>query len=147
VTTLEREIGTIFVVDDEEMITKSLGLILGREGFDVFGFTNPLEALEHMDTVAPDLLISDVMMPQLNGIDLALETRKSRPECKVLLFSAAASELRKQADRHDFRLLEKPVHPAVLLREIAMLEANGEEARKPGSLAGVSESPIRWATM
>jgi DNA-binding response OmpR family regulator len=127
---LERESGVIFVVDDEEMITSSLGEILGREGFDVFGFTNPLKALERMETVGPDLLISDVMMPQLNGIDLAIQTRLVRPECRILLFSAAASELTEEAwaDGHDFRLLQKPVHPDELLREIAMLQARDEAA-------------------
>ncbi len=136
-TTLEREIGTIFVVDDEEMITSSLGQILGREGFDVFGFTNPLKALEHMETVGPDLLISDVMMPQLNGIELAIQTRIVRPDCRILLFSAAAPEWgrRASADGHDFRLLQKPVHPAMLLREIAALEDGEDEKRGP--LGGV----------
>ena len=60
-TMLDRDSGVIFVVDDEEMITNSLGEILGREGFDVFGFTNPLKALDRMETVGPDLLISDVV--------------------------------------------------------------------------------------
>jgi DNA-binding response OmpR family regulator len=129
-TMLDKDSGVVFVVDDEEMITSSLGVILGREGFDVFGFTNPLKALERMETVGPDLLISDVMMPQLNGIDLAIKTKLVRPECRILLFSAAASELSNEAwaDGHDFRLLQKPVHPDELLREIAMLQANGEAA-------------------
>lgn len=133
VKTLEREVSVIFVVDDEEMITRSLGLILGREGFDVFCFNNPLEAVEHMQRVAPDLLISDVTMPQLSGIDLAIHTRKAQPDCKILLFSAAGSDQVKQAraNGHDFRLLQKPVHPRELLLEIDMLEAKGEEAWGP----------------
>lgn len=135
-TTLEREIGTIFLVDDEEMITSSLGEILGREGYDVFGFTNPLKALEHMETVGPDLLISDVMMPQLNGFDLAIKTRIMRPECRILLFSAAASELKEEAwaDGHDFRLLQKPVHPDDMLREIALLA--GSMSQSPSVCGG-----------
>jgi hypothetical protein len=53
-----------------------------------------------------------------------------RPDCRILLFSAAASELSKEAwaDGHDFRLLQKPVHPDILLREIAMLQAQDENA-------------------
>jgi DNA-binding response OmpR family regulator len=116
----ERPVSVIFVVDDEEMIAKSLALILSREGFDVSCFTNPLEAMERMETVAPDLLISDVMMPQLSGIDLAIHTRKSRPGCRILLFSAAASELLRKG-RLDFRLLQKPLHPNELLVEIEKL--------------------------
>ena len=121
---LERQVSIIFVVDDEELITKSLGLVLGREGFDVSCFTNPLEALERMKTVAPDLLISDVMMPQLSGVDLAIQTRKSLPECRILLFSALTSDqlLKQRREGHDFPLLQKPVHPEDLLQHIEMLE-------------------------
>lgn len=124
------ESDVVFVVDDEELITSSLGQILSREGFEVFGFTNPLHALDRMQTVEPALLISDVMMPQLNGIDLAIQTKIVRPECGILLFSAAAPEFSTQAraNGHDFRLLQKPVHPAILLHEIAMLQASRADA-------------------
>jgi CheY-like chemotaxis protein len=122
-TMLDPEISTIFVVDDEELITTSLRLILGRQGFEVFAFTRPLEALDRMHSVVPDLLISDVMMPQLSGIQLAIETRKLLPGCRILLFSAAALDLGLQtrAQGHDFRMLQKPVHPDALLQEIAAL--------------------------
>jgi DNA-binding response OmpR family regulator len=133
VSNLERGIDVVFIVDDDEMITKSLGLILKREGFDVFGFTNPLRALERMETVGPDLLISDVMMPQLSGVDLAVQTRIVRPDCKILLFSAAASDLMRQlrADGHDFRMLQKPVHPDHLLHEIDKLDGDADRPIRP----------------
>jgi two-component SAPR family response regulator len=110
----------VCVVDDEAMITKSLSLILGREGFEVASFTNPLEAMGHMQANPPDLLISDIMMPQLSGIDLAIQTTKSLPDCRILLVSAAPEEVLHQAraDGYDFRLLHKPLHPKDLLREI-----------------------------
>lgn len=110
----------VFVVDDEVQITQTLALILTREGFRVSAFTNPLEALESMKTTSPDLLISDVMMPQLSGVELAIRTSKSRPDCKILLFTASTADLLKnaRANGHDFRLLRKPVHPSDLLQEI-----------------------------
>ena len=146
VTMLERESGVVFVVDDEEMITSSLGMILGREGFDVHGFTNPLKALERMETVGPDVLISDVMMPQLNGFDLAIKTKVARPDCRILLFSAAAYDLSKEAwaDGHDFRLLQKPVHPEILLREIAMLQANREDEMELGLMLRADLDPMPY---
>jgi len=68
------------------------------------------------------LLISDVMMPEMSGIELALRIRESCPDCKVLLFSgqaATANLLEKaRADGHDFELLSKPVHPSDLLAKI-----------------------------
>lgn len=113
----------IFLVDDEVMITTSLALILGRRGYKVSTFNNPLEALKELETTSPDLLISDVMMPELSGVELAIRTKKSRPQCKILLFSAYASDLlqRAWAAGHEFRLLQKPLHPEALLREIALI--------------------------
>jgi DNA-binding response OmpR family regulator len=107
------------------MITESLSLILGREGFDVAGFTNPLEAMEHMQANPPDLLISDIMMPELSGIDLAIRTAESLPDCSILLVSAAPEEMlhRARAGGYDFRLLQKPLHPKDLLHEINLLGA------------------------
>ncbi len=70
----------------------------------------------------PDLLITDVSMPGMSGIDLAIEMKMVYPRCKTLLFSGQAStaDLLEKArqDGHDFVLLQKPTHPADLLREI-----------------------------
>jgi len=79
----------IFIVDDEHVITSTLAMILRNQGFEATSFTEPLDALEAALCEAPDLLISDVMMPRLSGIELAIEVRKHCPECKVLLFSGA----------------------------------------------------------
>lgn len=116
----------IFVVDDEVMITESLTLILTREGFTVSSFNNPLEALARMKTTPPDLLISDVMMPQLSGIELAIQTTKAAPRCRVLLLSGHALTVglvqAAKAVGHDFLVLQKPIHPAELLKEIERLK-------------------------
>ncbi len=71
----------------------------------------------------PDLLISDVMMPQLSGVDLAIQTAESVPDCRILLFTASTEDLLRpaRAQGHNFRLLRKPVHPAQLLEEIDQL--------------------------
>ena len=112
----------IFVVDDEQVIAQSLAVILRQSGFVVDAFTNPREVLNIAASQAPDLLISDVMMPEMSGIDLAIQLRKRHPECKVLLFSghAATADLLRAARQqgHDFELLLKPVHPKDLLGAI-----------------------------
>jgi DNA-binding NtrC family response regulator len=121
----EHEYISIFIVDDEELITRSLAHILRNEGFLVTTFNNPLKALARIKIDAPDLLISDVMMPELSGIDLAVETSKAVPDCKILLFSGAADDLLQNAGEHGvgFRLLSKPLHPYLLLQEIETLTA------------------------
>jgi DNA-binding response OmpR family regulator len=115
----------VFVVDDERVIAQTVALILQQSGFNAIAFTNPLHALEAAKSDTPDLLISDVMMPEMSGIDLAIAFRALCPACRILLFSgqSTTSDLLKAAREqgHHFRLLTKPVHPTDLLAAIRSL--------------------------
>jgi DNA-binding response OmpR family regulator len=91
---------------------------------------NPLEALEAARTVRPDLVIADVLMPELSGIDLAVRLKELCPTCKVLLFSgqaetAALLEDARLRGRH-FEVLAKPIHPRNLLARIKDLDISNE---------------------
>jgi DNA-binding NtrC family response regulator len=112
----------VFVVDDESIIASTLATILCRSGFDAKSFTEPLTALQAARSNAPNLLISDVVMPEISGIDLAIQIQASCPGCKVLLFSgqAGTADLLEKArvGGNDFELLVKPVHPQDLLNKI-----------------------------
>jgi DNA-binding NtrC family response regulator len=112
----------VFVVDDEAVIATTLGMILKLNGFDTHSFTLPLEALRVAREMPPDLLITDVVMPLMSGIDLAIQIQESCPNCKVLLFSGQAATVnllaKASADGHQFEVLTKPVHPADLLKKI-----------------------------
>ena len=70
----------------------------------------------------PDLLISDVVMPGMTGVDLAIRFREAQPNCKILLISgqgATANFLEEaRVKGYDFELLAKPVHPADLLAKL-----------------------------
>ena len=115
----------VFVVDDESVIAATLAIILNQSGFQAEPFTNPVQALEQARTTKLDLVISDVMMPEMTGIELAIAIQSERPECKILLFSGQAdtADLLKAAREqgNDFHLLRKPVHPADLLESIRTL--------------------------
>jgi DNA-binding NtrC family response regulator len=91
-------------------------------GFHATSFTEPTAALQAAHNDAPDLLISDVVMPGLSGIELAIQVQQLCPGCKILLFSgqAATSHMLEsvRARGYDFQLLSKPVHPADLLAKI-----------------------------
>jgi DNA-binding NtrC family response regulator len=119
----------VFVVDDEHVIASTLAAILNMNGFSAEFFTRPLEALATSHSDIPDLLISDVTMPGLSGIDLAIQMRAQHPKCKILLFSGQAATLDLLEDArnqgHDFHLLQKPVHPSDLLVEIGTLADGG----------------------
>ena len=108
-----------YIVDDERTISNSLVLILNASDFHAVGFTDPVEALRSAEGIAPDLLITDVIMPSPTGIDLAVRTSAINPSCKVLLFSGQTetADLLEKAKQggHDFVILAKPAHPEDLL--------------------------------
>ncbi len=120
----------IFVVDDEQIIATTLTLILQRSGYLAQAFFDPLQALAAARLEAPDLVISDVVMPQLTGVDFAIKIKTLYPDCKVILFSGQAQtrNLLESARKlgHNFDLLSKPIHPVDLLRDIRKHEAGIE---------------------
>ena len=120
----------VFVVDDEHVIASTLAAILKLHGYSATFFTSPREALEAARSKAPDLLISDVAMPGISGIDLAIQMKIQYPRCKVLLFSgqAATQDLLEDArsQGHNFQLLEKPVHPSAMLSRVGALAAESD---------------------
>lgn len=114
-------------MDNEAVISESLTMILKVSGFAATSFVNPFEALTRARTFSPDLLISDVFMPELSGIDLAIQIKRCCPDCKILLVSGHAGcvDMQKAAheEGHDFELLQKPIHPSDLIRHVRTLEA------------------------
>lgn len=112
----------VFVVDDEVVIAKTLAIILRNEGFEATAFHSPEHVLERARESAPDLLISDVAMPGMTGIELAIQVKSQHPQCKVLLLSgqSATSDWLGDAREkgHDFECLAKPIHPMELVAKI-----------------------------
>jgi CheY-like chemotaxis protein len=113
----------ILVVDDETVIAQTLSAILRKSGYSVVTAYDAEGALETALDAPPGLVISDVMLPGMNGIELGLTIRRIFPECKVILFSGhtdAARLLSKAANGgNPFVCLRKPVPPALLLEHVA----------------------------
>ncbi len=109
----------VLVVDDESAIADTLAEILTRSGYTAMPAYDAEEALETALLMPPELLITDVVLPGMSGIELAITIRRIFPDCKILLFSgqAATADLLASANRsgHKFELLSKPVHPSELL--------------------------------
>ena len=74
-----------FIVDDENVIASTLELILTSQGFDARYFIDPLDALNAAQSISPDLLLADVVMPHMTGIELAIKFKQLCPDCKILL--------------------------------------------------------------
>jgi CheY-like chemotaxis protein len=139
----------IFVVDDEHVIASTLAAILKLHGYSATSFTSPLEALAAARSKAPDLLLSDVAMPGISGIDLAIQMKAQYPECKILLFSghAATQDLLEDArsQGHNFQLLQKPVHPSVMLSMVGELATENILAGSKTSAKLVTALPVKAA--
>lgn len=125
----------VFVVDDHKTVALTLSTILQQSGFSAVAFTSPLEALRTVSADAPDLLISDIVMTEMSGVDLALRWQAIYPNCKILFLSGsidAASLLDVVRESGQcVNLLNKPVHPTDLLRMIRDLFADPNVNQNP----------------
>jgi CheY-like chemotaxis protein len=121
---VQRNLPSVFIVDDEQVIAGTLTTILQKNGFAATGFTDPLEALIAARNEAPDLVLSDVMMPGLSGVELAMAIHRDCPNSKIMLFSGQAQMLDllsvAREKGYNFKILAKPLHPTDLLRHIRL---------------------------
>ena len=112
----------VLVADDERVIADTLAMILNQSGFQAQVAYTGEKALEMAAEYRPEMLISDVIMAGLNGIDAAIKIREILPNIKILLFSgqaATADLLEKARERgYEFEILAKPVHPQDLLAKL-----------------------------
>ncbi len=127
----------VLVVDDEKRIADTLQLILASRGFQACAVYDGQAGIEKCREIHPDLVVSDVVMPGLNGLDMAIAVRSEMPGIPVLLLSGHSSAeallVRAQQAGHSFDYLDKPVHPETLLEKIAGLLA-GTRAMRPIAL-------------
>lgn len=113
----------MLIADDERTIADTLAIILRQSGFETDAVYDGHAAVEKARHWKPDLLLSDVMMPGINGIESAVRVCKLIPECRVLLFSGHTMTANLLDDArvqgHHFEVLQKAVHPAELLARFA----------------------------
>jgi two-component system cell cycle sensor histidine kinase/response regulator CckA len=103
--------GTVLLVEDEPMVRTVAERELTRHGYKVVTATNGEEALERQAAGGPpiDLLVSDVVMPLMDGPTMVRQARKSFPDMPILFMSGYAEEqLRKSIDIANVAFLPKP---------------------------------------
>lgn len=113
---------TILIVDDEDRIRQMLRLILENRGYDVFEASNGLEAMKAFAAVAPDMVILDIMMPLMDGLECLREIRK-KSDCPVLMLTAKGEDYDQveglECGADDYII--KPFSPTVLATRIEVL--------------------------
>ncbi len=113
----------VLVVDDESVIADTLAEILTRSGYKGVAEYDGDSALATALLTPPEMLITDVVLPGMSGIELAITVRRIFPECKIILFSGQASTADLLAtarqEGHQFTLLNKPLHPKDLLLRVS----------------------------
>ena len=115
----------VLVIDDEKFIADTLVMILQQSGKEAAAAYDGVAAVRRAETFRPNVVISDVIMPGMNGIETCMNIQAKFPNCHILLFSgqAATNELVRDAREKGFawELLAKPIEPEELLAKLAGL--------------------------
>ena len=103
----------VIVADDERVIADTLTLILNKSGFEATAAYSGEEVAEIANTFQPDILVTDVVMCAMNGIQAAILVREMLPSCKIFLLSGQpmTAELLDGAREqgHEFEVIAKPL--------------------------------------
>jgi DNA-binding NtrC family response regulator len=115
----------ILIVDDEAAVADSLQLILASRGYEARAVYSAEQAIEVLAQWQPELAIIDVMLPQMNGIELAGILKSNYPACRALLISGhpGTGALLNDAQENGslFEILAKPLHPTFILETVSNL--------------------------
>lgn len=126
----------IIIVDDEPHITRVLKLALDRVGYDVLTCRNGVEALNAIRDCAPEILITDIQMPQMTGKELCMKLHDEFPLRSFPIFVMTSMTDREHrewsAQLANVFFLEKPLSMRILLQQ---LEVKLREQRTAGGVA------------
>lgn len=120
----------ILCVDDDPDILASVGRFLRRDGYQVILANTPAEALEILASRTVAVLVSDVDMPEMNGLELAVRAREVQPDTVRVLLTArnTVATVTDGVNRGEiYRFLAKPFEPDMLRREVAAAVAHHGE--------------------
>ena len=123
----------VLVVDDDDLILKALARILESSGFEARCYVSPEEALAHMEADAPVVVISDYMMPSMDGITFLKHARVRYPSAVRILCTAAEDfrvALQAVNSGEVFRIVSKPWHQQELISTVAQAAEAGRLHRE-----------------
>lgn len=149
--------GTVALVDDESHIRETVGYALEREGYQVRTYADGLEAWKAFEPTLPDLVILDILMPQMDGLELCRKLRERSEQLPIIFLTSRDDELDRVlglelgADDYlckPFSLRELMARVKVLFRRVALGRSSAQdesEIRKLGALVlDAGRHEVRW---
>ena len=118
-------ISRILLAEDDESMRGFLVRALKKAGYEVIDFANGEEAYERLKTEPFTLLLTDIVMPKMDGIELARRASELDPDLKIMFITGFAAVIlnNDMAAPKDARVLSKPFHLKDLVREVDRLLA------------------------
>ena len=144
--TTTRNIKTVVVIDDDVWLAKAIEQVLIQEGFSVHLFNNGRGALECLARESVDLVVTDIYMEQMDGMEIIRAVKESHPAVKIIVMSGGSQMVDMDcltvaemigADR----ALAKPIKMARLLEVVAELDAKIGTPPCPSRLKSVADLP------
>lgn len=107
----------VLVIDDDRLVADTLAEILRLHGFSASAVYSGEEAISFAERFEPEIILSDIRMHQVDGIEAAQTIRQLHPESRVILFTASTVNTRMKAaiERSGFEFLQRPLHPRSVL--------------------------------
>ena len=103
----------VIVIDDEHIIADTLSEILKLHGYEAKAHYDGESALAEAKKFGPHVVLSDIRMQKMDGIETALRFREAYPECRIILFTASPlrADLYERICDLGFEFLQRPLHP------------------------------------
>jgi DNA-binding NtrC family response regulator len=119
--TAESDGQTVLVIDDDRVLADTLSDILRKHGFKPVALYSGEEALELAGRFRPDVMLSDIRMSRLDGIEAAKRIRALHPDCRIILFTAhtVTPAITQLIHGLGFELLRRPLHPERVLSALS----------------------------
>jgi CheY-like chemotaxis protein len=122
-------VGTVLLVDDDVMVRQMLRRTLERAGYGVREAANGAEGLELFEAELPQLVLTDIMMPVMNGLEMMVEMRRRQPGVPLIAITGSAGQndgvLLLARDLGAARTFRKPIDRQALLMAVAELSRSG----------------------
>jgi DNA-binding NtrC family response regulator len=123
----------VAVVDDEHIIADTLTEILNSRGFQAKALYSGEAAVEEVRDFRPQIVLSDVQMGGIDGVEAAIRIRRIHPECRIILFTASPvrHSIHAEIDRLGFEFIERPLHPQEVLDLLANRNSVAPHMKEP----------------